>query len=272
MMAIGLGKFAGARQYHVFAYDLGLGNVIRTVGQKVLSSGKIIGGLAILEDALYNTAHVEAIAIDKMERREEELLALTKSWKARIPIDRLDLLIVNEMGKNLMGSGMDPKVINRGVHGEYNPWSDAGTRIARVFIRDLTDVTHGNAAGIGMADVAHDRVLAKVDWHTTWVNCLTGGVPAAARMPIHFPTDRECIEQIAPTAGKLENRDVTVAWIQNTLELTSMMLSENLRAEIEANPDLEIVGPPEELPYDAQGNLPEKLLVPAAIRSAAMRA
>jgi hypothetical protein len=259
MMAIGLGKFAGARQYHAFAHNLGLEHVIRTVGHQVLSSGKIVGGLAVLEDALHHTAHVEAIPINVMERREEELLSLAKSWKARVPVDHLDLLIVDEIGKNIMGSGMDTKVVNRSVHGAYNPWSDAGTRIERIFVRDLNDITHGNAAGIGLADVIHDRILAKVDWNMTWINVLTGSVPAAGRMPIHFPTDRGCIEKIAPTAGKVDSKDVTIGWIWNTLELTWLMLSENLRKEIEANPDLEIIGPAQDFCYDQNGNLPAML-------------
>jgi hypothetical protein len=256
MMAIGLGKFAGARQYHAFAHHAGLEHVIRTVGHQVLASGKIIGGLAVLEDALHHTAHVEALPVSMMERREEELLSLTKSWKARIPVDHLDLLIVDEIGKNIMGSGMDVKVVNRSVHGAYNPWRDAGTRIERIFVRDLNDITHGNAAGIGMADVMHDRILTKVDWNMTWINVLTGSVPAAGRMPIHFPTDRECIERIAPTAGKVDTRDLTIGWISNTLELTWLMLSENLQPKIEANPNLEIVGPAQDFCYDQHGNLP----------------
>jgi hypothetical protein len=259
MMAIGLGKFAGARQYHAFAHNAGLEHVIRTVGHQVLSSGKIIGGLAVVEDGLHNTAHVEAVPINVMEQREEELLSLAKSWKARIPVDHLDLLIVDEIGKNIMGSGMDTKVVNRSVHGAYNPWKDAGTRIERILVRDLNDITHGNAAGIGLADVIHDRVLAKVDWNMTWVNVLTGSVPAAGRMPIHFATDRECIEKVAPTAGRVDNKDVTIGWIWNTLELTTLMLSENLREQIEANPNLEIIGPAQDFCYDQSGNLPAML-------------
>jgi hypothetical protein len=256
MMAIGLGKFAGARQYHAFAYNLGLEQVIRTVGRKVLSSGKILGGLAILEDARYNTAHLEVLPVEQMERREEELLALTKSWKAHIPVPRLDVLIVNEIGKNIMGSGMDPKVVNRSVHGAYNPWSLAETEIGRIFVRSLCDLSNGNAAGIGMADITHDRLLSKVNWRATWINCLTGSVPACGRMPMHFATDRECIESIALTAGRVDLADVTVGWIRNTLELGSILLSENLRDEIEKNPALHIAGPPCEFLFDSEGNLP----------------
>jgi hypothetical protein len=121
MMAIGLGKFAGAQRYHAYAYRIGLENVIRSIGRQVLKSGKILGGLAILEDANHNTGKFDAVPVEVMEQREEENLALVKSWMARIPFD-LDVLILDEIGKNISGAGMDTKVVNRGVNGEYNPW------------------------------------------------------------------------------------------------------------------------------------------------------
>src|SRR5258706_11616347 len=138
MMAIGLGKFAGAQNYHTYAYRLGLEHVIRTVGRQVLKSGKILGGLAILEDANHNTAQLTAVPVEDMERKEEELLALTKSWMARIPVPELDILIIDEIGKTISGAGMDTKVVNRGVNGEYNPWPDT-PRIERIYIRGLNE-------------------------------------------------------------------------------------------------------------------------------------
>ncbi|HEY1342587.1 MAG TPA: hypothetical protein VGF59_34025, partial [Bryobacteraceae bacterium] len=123
MMAIGLGKFAGAQRYHAYAYRLGLEHVILSVGRQVLQSGKILGGLAILEDANHNTAKLDAVPVEVMEERERENLALVKSWMAKIPMD-LDILVLDEIGKNISGAGMDTKVVNRGVNGEYNPWPD----------------------------------------------------------------------------------------------------------------------------------------------------
>ncbi len=124
MMAIGLGKFAGAQRYHTHAYRMGLEQVIRSVGRQVLTSGKILGGLAILEDANHNTAKLEAVPVENMERREEELQALAKSWMGRIPVRQLDILIVDEIGKNISGAGMDTKVINRSIQCHYNPWPE----------------------------------------------------------------------------------------------------------------------------------------------------
>jgi hypothetical protein len=255
MMAIGLGKFAGAQRYHTYAYKLGLEHVIRSVGRQVLESGKILGGLAILEDANHNTGQVTAVPVEEMERKEEELLALVKSWKGRIPMP-LDILILDEIGKNISGAGMDTKVVNRGVYGDYNPWADE-PRVERVFVRNLSDASYGNAVGLGMADVVHDRLLQKVDWNATWINSLTASTPAAIRTPIHFPADRECLARIAPTVGRVDLTHVTYGWIKNSLELGVLKLSENLRDQIRANPMLEIVGPAEELEFDEAGNLAE---------------
>jgi hypothetical protein len=259
MMAIGLGKFAGAQRYHTYAYKLGLEHVIRSIGRQVLKSGKILGGLAILEDANHNTAQLTAVPVEDMERKEAELLALVKSWMAKIPVAELDVLILDEIGKNISGAGMDTKVVNRGVHGEYNPWRNT-PRIERIYIRGLSDNSYGNGVGLGMADVVNDRLIDRIDWHPTRINSLTASTPAAIRTPVHFPSDRECLERIAPTVGKVDLRDVTFGWIKNSLELTVLKLSENLRGEIEKNPILKIMGPAEPMEFDEDGNLAATVL------------
>jgi len=253
MMAIGLGKFAGAQRYHTYAYRLGLEHVIRTIGRQVLKSGKILGGLAILEDANHRTAQLTAVPVSEMERKEEELLALVKSWMGRIPMP-LNILILDEIGKTFSGAGMDTKVVNRGVNGEYNPW-DTAPAIDRIFIRGLSDRSYGNAVGLGMADVIHDRLLERIDWNPTQINSLTASTPAAIRTPIHFPTDRQCLDKIWPTVGRLDAKEVTIGWIANSLEIGTMRLTENLRAEIAANPNLEVIGEAEEVDFDGDGNL-----------------
>jgi hypothetical protein len=255
MMAIGLGKFAGAQRYHTYAYKLGLETVIRSVGRQVLKSGKILGGLAILEDAHHHTAQLTAVPVESMEQREEELLALVKTWMGRIPVRELDILIVDEIGKTISGAGMDTKVINRSVNGAYNPW-DTAPPIHRIFVRGLSDKSYGNGVGLGMADVIHDRLLERIDWNPTYINSLTASTPSAVKTPCHFPTDRQCLEKIWPTVGRFSAREVTFGWIRNTMELRELALSENLRAEIEANPALEIIGEPEPFPFDPEGNLP----------------
>jgi hypothetical protein len=173
-----------------------------------------------------------------MEAREEENLALVKSWMATIPMD-LDILIMDEIGKNISGAGMDTKVANRGVQGQYNPWPNT-PQFQRIFVRNLSDHTYDSAVGMGMADVVTERLVKRINWEPTWINSLTANTPAAIRTPIHFPTDRECLERIAPTVGRLDLDEVTYGWIRNTMELTRLAVSENVRAEVEKNDRLEI--------------------------------
>lgn len=238
MMSIGLGKFAGAHDYHAHAQRLGLEHVIRTVGRYVLQSGKMIGGLAVLEDAHHGTAGLEAVAPEAMEERDEHNLALVKSWMPRIPCN-VDVLIVDEMGKDISGPGMDAKVVNRGPNSEYNPWPGLPS-IGRIFVRGLSRGTYGNAVGIGMADVTTDRLVRGIDWEPTRVNALSSGVPARIRVPVHFATDRECLEWVSRTVGKVDLDAVTYAWIRNTLQLDRLAISPNLRTAVEGRAQVEI--------------------------------
>jgi len=254
MMAIGLGKFAGAQRYHTYAYRLGLEHVIRSIAGQVLKSGKILGGLAILEDANHNTAHLSAVPVEELEKREEQLLELAKSWMGRIPVAELCILILDQLGKNISGAGMDTKVVNRGVNGEYNNWPTA-PKIHRIFLRDLSPQSYGNAVGLGMADVIHDRLLEKVDWTPTQINSLTASTPPAIRTPLHFASDRVCLEKIWPTVGKFDSREVTVAWIRNSLEIGYLAMTENLLPELRKNSLLEVVGEPFDWNFDQRGNL-----------------
>ena len=253
MMAIGLGKFAGAERYHTYAYRLGMVNMIRSVGRQVLKSGKILGGLAILEDAHHNTAMVDAVPAEVMEKREEENLALVKSWMSKIPLD-LDILIVDELGKDIAGSGMDPKVINRGSGFSDGPNPDLHT-FERIFVRDLSPLSQNNGVGLGRADVVTDRLVDQLDWNAMYINALTSSNTFGVRMPMHFPSDRECLERMMPTVGKFDMGGVTMGWIHNTLELATLGLSENLKPEIDKDPTLEILGPACELEFDVAGNV-----------------
>jgi hypothetical protein len=254
MMALGLGKIEGARTCHGHARALGMEAVIRSVAAHLLATGKILGGLAVLEDACHNTGQITALPADGLIEREAELLRLARSWMARIPVPSLDILIVDEIGKNISGTGMDFKVVNRGPHGQYNPWPDTPV-IQRIFIRGLSDSSYGNAIGIGLADVIHDRVLAKIDVNAGRINVMTSGSLAAVRTPLHFPSDREAIELLMATVGKFNAGEITIGWIRNTLELGTLALSENFADEIGRNPLLEIAGPPFDLEFDAEGNL-----------------
>lgn len=258
MMAIGLGKFAGAQTYHGHAHSRGLEDVIRTVGRHVLASGKILGGLAIMEDGNHATAHLEAIPVHGMEAREEELLRLVKTWKPTIPVKQLDWLIMNEIGKTISGSGMDPKIVNRTIHGAYNPWPEAPV-IRRIYLRGLNKDSYGNAVGFGMADVIHARLLKTMKRGPTFVNGITSGALASIKTPAAFKSDREALEKTWATAGKLTPQSLSMGWIRNTQDLSMMAFSEDLRKELEARPGVRVVGKARRLKFDEWGDLEEWL-------------
>lgn len=258
MMAIGLGKFAGAQVYHSHAHRRGLEDVIRTVGRKVLGTGKILGGLAIMEDGNHATAHLEVIGAEQMERREEELLRQVKGWKPTIPVQELDYLVLNEIGKTISGAGMDPKIVNRTIHGAYNPWPDAPV-IHRIYLRGLNKDSYGNAVGLGMADAVHRRVLQTMKRGPTYVNGITSGALASIRTPPWFASDKDALERTWITAGALRPNELRMGWIRNTQDLSMMAFSENLGRELEGQGNLEILGPARELEFGEDGNLEEWL-------------
>ncbi len=259
LMAIGLGKFDGAKRYHACAHTLGLEQVIRSVGRQVLASGKILGGLAILEDGNHDTARITAVRVEEMEQREMELLALVKTWMPRIPVRHLHFLMVDQIGKNISGSGVDPKVINRSVHGAYNPWPFAPA-IDRVYLRGIHPLSYGNAVGFGMADVIHDRLLKGVKKKPTWVNGITSGTMASIKTPVHYPSDRRCLAETWRTTGCHDPGQLKIGWIRNSQDLSLMAFTENLRPELEGNTDIELLSGSLELKFNRAGDLAEWLV------------
>jgi hypothetical protein len=255
MMAIGVGKFAGARQYHTFGYRMGLERVIRSIGSKVLSSGKVLGGLAIQEGAHHETAGLVPISASHgaqaMLAKEERLLQEVKSWRAKLPAPEIDILIVDEIGKNISGTGMDTKVINRGINGDYNPFPETPI-VHRVYARALSELTYHSGIGIGLADVIHDGLLNDIDWKPTYINSLTASTPAGVRIPIHFPSDLEALTNIAPTVGKIDLSTVTYCRIRNTLELAHAAVSETLVPTL--YPNAKTVSAPFDVPLTSANN------------------
>ena len=170
-----------------------------------------------------------------------------------LPFDRMDLLIVDEMGKNISGAGMDTNVIGR-LSFIGSPKPDT-PKITRIFVRDLSEATHGNASGIGMADYTTRRCVEKIDPVSTNVNCITSMSPEDARIPIAFDTDQEAIDASYHTAGVLDSSTFRALWIKNTLQTEYLFASEAFLEEARLNPALEILGDPIDFPFDHHGNL-----------------
>lgn len=258
MMLIGLGKHNGAIIYHQVIKNYSFPQIIRSVAKEVLDKCRILAGLGIVENAYDQTGRIKAVATHEFEAREAELLTLAKEWLPRLPFKEADVLLVDEIGKNLSGTGMDTNVIGR-KYNDHEPRDFEFPKVKRIIVRDLTEETHGNASGIGIAEFCRSRVVEKTDNHSTWVNCLTAGHVTACMVPIHFPTDHELVDKAIPTVGLVTADTVKVIWIHNTLELSEVECSKAYWNEAKTRSDLTILKEPRPLPFDKAGNLPDSL-------------
>ncbi len=257
--AIGLGKLDGARECHGRLFDLGLGQAVRNVAELVLSTGKVLGGLAILENAYHETARLSAVGAAGLLESEEKLLREAKAMGASLPFDVLDLLICERIGKNISGAGFDTNVIGRGVYGYIPgvPWMAGMPAIQRIFVRDLAEESDGNGVGMGLADFTTPRMLAKVDHAVTQLNCFTSRAPLAGRPPIVLPNDQEAISAALSTCRRRPEGPLA-ARIQDTLHLHLLSLSEALLPAARVSPRIEVLGDPSPLRFDAGGWLVEE--------------
>jgi len=254
MMLIGLGKHAGAKIYHRAIQDYSFLEIIRAVADVVLKKCKVVGGLAIVENAYDETGLIDAVAPASFFDREKELLSISKQWMPRLPFETIGLLIVDQIGKNISGSGMDTNVVGRKSSDHAAGKLDTVT-CKRIFIRGLTEETHGNACGIGMAEFTNQRTLDQMDVDATRINALTGGHPTAAALPVAFATDRQVVDSALQTLGLDEPEQSRVVQITNTLHLREVLVSEAYLSEIEDRDDLEVVEGPFDMEFDAEGNL-----------------
>lgn len=253
MSVIGLGKRDGAAAMHIAASKLGHEQVIRNLARVVLEKAPVLCGVGIVEDAFHQTARIEVIARDEIVSREEVLLDEARQLMPRLPFEEVDLLIIDRIGKNISGAGMDPNVTNRWVNGYSSALAREGRPapfIRRIFVRELTPETHGNAIGIGFADLTTTRLVKSIDHRAMYVNALTALTPSAAKIPIFFDTDREAIERGLESLA-LEGQSPRVAWIADTLSLETMQVSTNLAAQ----EGLEILGTSGPLEFGDDGNL-----------------
>lgn len=254
MMLIGLGKHAGAKLYHRAMQSLSFTRVAKELGPIVIEKGRILAGLAILENAYDDTACIEAIATDRLFEREAQLLKQAYEWLPRLPFPEADILVVDRLGKNISGTGMDTNVIGRKHHFHAGTELDRA-RVRRVFVRSLTPESHGNGCGIGLAEYTNQRTLDSIDWDVTRTNIFTSGRVALAMSPLAFETDREVMEAALSTNGLTRSEDARVIHIADTLHLEHAMVSESYGPEIDGRCDLEMVSSPEPMQFDSQGNL-----------------
>lgn len=253
MMTIGLGKHRGAIQYHRANIRHGYQTVITAVGREMLARARIAFGLGIVENGYDETALIEAFTPADLEAGERRLLALARQWMARLPCSPIDVLIVDEMGKNISGAGMDTNVIGRPSN-PHEPFP-ADPKILWIVVLDLTAQSYGNATGIGNADFTTRRLVDKIDMKPTLINCITACAPNGAKIPPTYDTDREAIETALGCIGLTPPEEARVIRIANTLRLEELQISEALLAEVRPRSDLTVLGDPAPLAFDAAGQL-----------------
>jgi hypothetical protein len=255
IIAIGLGKQRGAEGIHRFG-PANLAVWVPRVARRIVETGKILGGLAIIENAHDRAARIELVAAEDIGGPvEADLLVDAKRRMARLPFDDIDVAVVDELGKNYSGAGMDTNVIGRMMirgSAEFER-----PRIANIAVLDISDASHGNAVGIGLADYVPFRLLERIDLRSVYINAMTSGLggPQRAQIPMAMATDRSAVAAAIQTCGRADVDAVTLVRMRNTLDLEHLLVSESLRAAVDADPDLEITGDAVPMAFDEEGRL-----------------
>jgi len=251
MLAIGLGKREGASEGHKQIWKYGFEPTIRAVSAKVLESRKILFGVAVVENELHAVAEVRAALPADIVAVEEESIALARELMPRLPFSQFDLLIADEMGKNISGAGMDSKVIGRA----RGMAPGTGPKISVIYVRDLTGVSGGNATGMGHADIIHERMYRKIDLQKTYANIRSSLNPVGGMMPMHLPSDRAALDFALAHLGSLAPGEQRCVWIRNTLGIDRFAVSPALRSEVSSPQNWRLAETPFSAQFDAAGDL-----------------
>ncbi len=252
MMSIGLGKHQGATALHQQGFD-SFHELLPRVGKCFVDNAPILFGIAILENAYDNPMIIEAIPSEDILSREKELLRIAKDNIARIKLDSVDVLIIDEIGKNISGEGMDPNVTGR--PGSYLNEGFEAPPIQKIVVLDITEESHGNGAGIGMCDISTVGCVEKIDLGVMYTNSITATILGPAKLPLIMNNDKEAIAIAMKTCVRTDLQNMKIVRIKNTLELDSIEVSEACIEEIESKEDLIIESEPFEMKFDEAGGL-----------------
>lgn len=263
MLVIGLGKRDGAAQHHRWGFR-GLRDMLPETAKVLLEKTPFLAGLAVLENAREETAHLQVVARENLLEEEPGLLDRAKQLMGRLPFDQLDLLLIGEIGKNYSGAGIDPNVVGRLLIECQDEFDKP--KITRICCFDLSPESHGNGTGVGIADLTTDRLLAAIDPVPFRMNNLTACFLRRSQLPFAFPTDRACIECGMETCWQPDPAKVRMAIIPNTLEVAELWVSAPLVEEARKHPHLEIVSGSRPLPFDAKGNMAQAELFPHSVQ------
>lgn len=255
MLAIGLGKQKAADLYHCLFLEHGHFKILASAARLIIDTYPITFGIGIVEDQKDATAIIEMIPREQIVTREQELLVQAKEFFPMLPFAEFEVLIVDEMGKTYSGTGMDQKVIGRTVV-PYHVVPEI-PKISRIFVRNISEESEGNATGLGNADYATTRLVNRVDRDYSYMNAITASSPELIRIPPHFDGDKDCLKACITTLPFKTKTDPRIVHIRNTLHLETFYVSENMLEEIKKNDRLEVLSEPARFVFDENGNIVE---------------
>jgi hypothetical protein len=254
MMLIGLGKHQGAIVYHRVIQNYTFDQIVRSVAREVIQRCRIVAGIAILENGYEETAKIVGMPASQIDSVEPQLLDEVRRLLPKLPFDHAELLIIDEIGKNISGTGMDTNVIGRKSN-DRAAIGDELPRIHHIYVRSLSKQTQGNGSGIGIAEMCHERVLKQLDLQKTRINSITAGHISAAAIPASFNSDREALLTAIAMGGWGDAKNYPALWIPNTLKLEEIVCSEYYLELAQRTPNLEVLSAPEPLCWDTSGDL-----------------
>jgi hypothetical protein len=258
MLVIGFGKQVGANNAHRAAAHMGYEVVLREIARVILGAAPIFCGIALVEDQHHQTAEIEVLRPENIVREEGRLFKKAESLLARLPFDEIDLLIIDRIGKDISGSGMDTNVIGRDIDGYRSTLHSSSTvtpRVLRIFVRELTPASNGNGVGIGMADFTTARFVKSLNLQYTYMNALTSLGMQAAKIPIYFDTDRDAIEAALASLAARSPEKVRVVRIADTLNLERFQASEACVGTTNGHPGVTAAGAARVMEFDSAANL-----------------
>ncbi len=248
MMSIGMGKIKAATTYHHHGMDT-FGELLPKVAKVIMAERPFLFGMGLVENALEETAIVEAIPATTLIQREMELQKEAKRMIGTLYFDEIDVLIIDEMGKNISGAGFDPNITGRNSR-DVLDWS--GPSIQKIVVLDLTKETKGNATGLGLADVITMKLYQQIDIDSTYANVITSAYLDGAAIPIIMNTSEEAVQLAVKTCLRVEPSLCKIVRIKNTLELADIMVSESLVEQVSQHAQMEVVGASSPLQLDKQ--------------------
>ncbi|MCX7781008.1 MAG: nickel-dependent lactate racemase [Negativicutes bacterium] len=250
MITIGLGKQKGAESCHAYSFKHMAEHIV-AMARISLAKAPILFGVASVENAYDQPAKLVAVPAETLIETDRELLLAAKANMPRLPFNQLDVLIVDQIGKDISGDGMDPNITGR----YPTPYAFGGPEIAKIVVLDLTERTHGNANGMGAADFSTRKLADKVDFKKVYANGLTSAEVSPTKLPMILDDDRDAIKAAIKTCYARDQKQARVVRIKDTLHLGEFYISESLVAEAASLPNVTILGEPEDMAFDDKGNL-----------------